>query len=151
MEISCASLLRKHFFAIPPVDVKKSGVKVRIPCSMSKTLLEYSSFFSLSLLLYTSWRSKINLNFTVDKIKSRAYPQLAATEVLFRGRKREDIRNERLDMSFLVIDDVNVSGTQARQSRFFFVPYNTSSTLMRVLEGFALDFAVNGKLTSKCH
>ena len=34
---------------------------------------------------------------------------------------------------------------------FFFVPCNKSSTLMRVLEGFVLDFAVNGKLTSKCH
>ena len=32
----------KHSFPIPPVDVKIRGVKV--PCSMSKTLLEYRHF-----------------------------------------------------------------------------------------------------------
>ena len=57
MEISCASLLWycKHSFPIPPVDAKIRGVKV--PCSMSKTLLEYRRFFSFSWLQYICWSS----------------------------------------------------------------------------------------------
>ena len=51
MEIRCASLLWyfKHSFPIPPVDVEIRGVKV--PCSMSKTLLEYRRFFSFSMII----------------------------------------------------------------------------------------------------
>ena len=58
MEISCASLLWycKHSFPIPPVEVKIRGVKV--PCSMSKTLLEYRRFFSFSWLRYICWSSR---------------------------------------------------------------------------------------------
>ena len=58
MEISCASLLWycKRPFPISPVDVKIRGVKV--PCSMSKTLLEYRRFFSFSRLWYICWSSR---------------------------------------------------------------------------------------------
>ena len=46
----------KHSFPIPPVEVKIRGVKV--PCSMSKTLLEYRRFFSFSWLRYICWSSR---------------------------------------------------------------------------------------------
>ena len=48
MAINCAKRLWyiKHSFPIPPVMVKTKVVNV--PCSMSRTLLEYRHFFSFS-------------------------------------------------------------------------------------------------------
>ena len=60
MEISCASLLWccKHSFPIGPVDVKIRGVKVL--CSLSIILLEYSHLilFILVIAIYICWSSR---------------------------------------------------------------------------------------------